>query len=453
MTKAKFLAQLRALLAALPAEEREDALRYYEDFFDAAGPDNEAETLAELGSPAAVADKILAGREAPPEDDTDTIPGETPPEPPAYHYAGDREDPGVGANTRRARQHFPGIAVAGIVLLAVVLLVRGVSWVSRAVAGNGNTAAASLSEQAVASSRAAETTETASAAAGVGSMPMDTRASESFSAGAVSDLEITIGAGKLNILHGDGAEIKLTATYDATWAPLDCTLRDGTLRIDYQRSGPDGSGAVKANERSDFTLYLPQDFQFDGDAELSTGIGNVEIGDLCAGTINLGTGTGDVRTGALTADTAAISTGTGKLDCADLEVGDLTLSTGTGTLSTGALTVGTAVISTGTGAVTIGQLTAAESVECSSGTGKLVIGRMTSPDSEVTTGTGGAKLTLAGSESDYTFTNYAGLGSLVLGDRKVGSLMSGDEEQTIGSGPNKMRLSTGLGSLEIDFER
>ena len=50
---------LEKLLAALPAEERRDALDYYDEYFDAAGPDREAETLAELGSPEEVAQKIL----------------------------------------------------------------------------------------------------------------------------------------------------------------------------------------------------------------------------------------------------------------------------------------------------------------------------------------------------------------------------------------------------------
>ena len=39
--------------------ERKDALSYYEDYLDAAGPENEARAIAELGSPEEVAHKIL----------------------------------------------------------------------------------------------------------------------------------------------------------------------------------------------------------------------------------------------------------------------------------------------------------------------------------------------------------------------------------------------------------
>ena len=43
----------------LPESERKDALSYYEDYLDAAGPENEARAIAELGSPEEVARKIL----------------------------------------------------------------------------------------------------------------------------------------------------------------------------------------------------------------------------------------------------------------------------------------------------------------------------------------------------------------------------------------------------------
>lgn len=59
MTRTAFLAALEQLLAPLPEAERKDALSYYEDYLDAAGPENEARTIAELGSPEEVARKIL----------------------------------------------------------------------------------------------------------------------------------------------------------------------------------------------------------------------------------------------------------------------------------------------------------------------------------------------------------------------------------------------------------
>lgn len=59
--KNEFLTRLKELLSDLPQEEREEAVRYYEDYFEDAGPLEEARVLKELISPEDVAEKIRAG--------------------------------------------------------------------------------------------------------------------------------------------------------------------------------------------------------------------------------------------------------------------------------------------------------------------------------------------------------------------------------------------------------
>jgi len=49
---------LRAELAVLPVEERETALKYYEEYFADAGAENEQSVIAELGTPQIVANRI-----------------------------------------------------------------------------------------------------------------------------------------------------------------------------------------------------------------------------------------------------------------------------------------------------------------------------------------------------------------------------------------------------------
>lgn len=61
MMKNEFLTRLKELLNDLPQEEREEAVRYYEDYFEDAGPLEEARVLKELVSPEDVAEKIRAG--------------------------------------------------------------------------------------------------------------------------------------------------------------------------------------------------------------------------------------------------------------------------------------------------------------------------------------------------------------------------------------------------------
>ena len=86
MKKYEYLSELEKRLPALPADARRDALNYYEEYFDAAGTDNEDATAAELGDPAEAARKILEGEGLTPDD---AAPGEPPltpptaPEPPA----------------------------------------------------------------------------------------------------------------------------------------------------------------------------------------------------------------------------------------------------------------------------------------------------------------------------------------------------------------------------------
>ncbi len=84
MTRTEFLAALEQLLASLPEDERRDALAYYEDYLDAAGPEQEAQAIAELGTPEEVAQKIL-GEQSP---GTAPSPAPEPPAKPAARKPG-----------------------------------------------------------------------------------------------------------------------------------------------------------------------------------------------------------------------------------------------------------------------------------------------------------------------------------------------------------------------------
>ncbi|MCR5477726.1 MAG: hypothetical protein K6E92_08930 [Lachnospiraceae bacterium] len=51
MRRQEFMIRLRELLADLPEADKEDALRFYNEYFDDAGPENEETVLVELVSP------------------------------------------------------------------------------------------------------------------------------------------------------------------------------------------------------------------------------------------------------------------------------------------------------------------------------------------------------------------------------------------------------------------
>jgi len=59
MNKDQFLYELRGKLANLPPAEVESAMSYYDEYFLDAGPEREQQIIAELGTPNAVASKII----------------------------------------------------------------------------------------------------------------------------------------------------------------------------------------------------------------------------------------------------------------------------------------------------------------------------------------------------------------------------------------------------------
>lgn len=61
MNRAEFMRRLTALLQDVPPAEREEALTYYNEYFDDAGEENETGVIAALGSPEELARSIKAG--------------------------------------------------------------------------------------------------------------------------------------------------------------------------------------------------------------------------------------------------------------------------------------------------------------------------------------------------------------------------------------------------------
>jgi uncharacterized membrane protein len=55
MSKLEFMSELESLLQDISLEEREAAIKYYEDYFEDAGPENEERIMEELGTPARIA--------------------------------------------------------------------------------------------------------------------------------------------------------------------------------------------------------------------------------------------------------------------------------------------------------------------------------------------------------------------------------------------------------------
>lgn len=61
MRKEEFLERLDYLLSDLPEDERQEAMKYYRDYLEEAGPEHEEEVTSHFGSPEKVAAEIRAG--------------------------------------------------------------------------------------------------------------------------------------------------------------------------------------------------------------------------------------------------------------------------------------------------------------------------------------------------------------------------------------------------------
>lgn len=61
MNRAEFMRRLAEILSDVPPAEREEAIQYYNDYFDDAGAENESGVIASLGTPEELARSIKAG--------------------------------------------------------------------------------------------------------------------------------------------------------------------------------------------------------------------------------------------------------------------------------------------------------------------------------------------------------------------------------------------------------
>lgn len=59
MTKAEYMRQIRTCLKRLPKQDLEQALAYFDEYFQEAGPEQEASAMEDLGDPKAAAEQIL----------------------------------------------------------------------------------------------------------------------------------------------------------------------------------------------------------------------------------------------------------------------------------------------------------------------------------------------------------------------------------------------------------
>lgn len=339
MTKYEYLAELERLLAALPEQERRDAMNYYEEYFVSAGPEKEAEAIRELGTPQQAAQKILeeAGVAAAPA-----------PEAPQAAPAAKKGLPSAA----KVALAVAG-ALAAVVLLAVLLggaLFADIAPAQSSVQGiTQNDPSATATPQAPAAS--AESGAPATVQAPVSGQTVT---------GTAGEWQVTLGSGlyKFDLELGCG-DLQVVLDPNAAQSTL---LVQGLDQSQYQSREEDfgeikvvlGSRArQQSDQRFTATLTVPDDGALQ-ELDLSLNAGSITLPDLTLDELDVELNAGDVTAGNVTARNISVETNAGNFTAAALSGDEVSLETNAGSIEAAQVQPGRELeVSTHAGNVTV----------------------------------------------------------------------------------------------------
>lgn len=320
MKKYEYLSELEKRLSALPADARRDALNYYEEYFDAAGTDNEDATAAELGDPAEAARKILEGEGLTPDDAAPGEPPLTPPtarEPPAAD-----PQPVPPRRSPKAKTMWLIFAVVIVAALLIQLAVLALSF-AKPSGGTASMMTVPLEEEETAASvlvrnedfyneaTAAEessTTENADNA----TVQSDTIR---FERRGVKNTTFYIDYGTVTVETSDAVTLP-TLSYTnihEDWFSCYTEETTNTLRVDYTVPA---NYDLSNDDVPQFTLTVPSPRSFTFDAlHLEVDMGDVQFhGDVEADTVDVTVNMGNFSGQAVTAKELSANLDMGNFD-------------------------------------------------------------------------------------------------------------------------------------------
>ena len=403
MTRQEYMQQLAALLAAMPEAERRDALDYYEEYFDAAGPEKEAQTIQELGSPQNVAEKIWEGTGA--------------------QFGTPMPDNSMPEQGSRRRKSPVWIVLAILAILIVVLLVF-----------IGSFKIVTKYQYSIAESATAEevppqetTGEANGEAAGGTTENMDESTDENTETAITKESAKSESTNRLE---------SSTMTLDAKQAQtmvldLDCGevafVRSNagdeiTLRFENFYSG----WLERTVDESSFSGYkIPKDYISGSDPTptLSIALPEIELEQI---ELNLNLGSADL--GTLKAKSIQADLALGSLYADELQTGQLDATLALGSAELGTVQAERVTIENAQGDVTISRLVGTSQVQ-------------------VTDQLGNIALTLGEKADGYSVQAACGLGSITVSGAKQASPYSANSKAA-----NAVILDAALGDITLNFE-
>ena len=400
MTRQEYMQQLAALLAAMPEAERRDALDYYEEYFDAAGPEKEAQTIQELGSPQNVAEKIWEG--------TGAQPGTPMP---------DSNMPEQGSRRRKSPVW---IVLAILAILIVVLLVFNGSFkivtkyqysiaesaTAEEVPPQESTGDAAEETAGGATESTDENTETAITKESAKSESTNRLESSTMTLDArqLQTLALDLDCGEVAFVRSNAAD-EITLRFENFYSDwLERTVDEDSFTVQYKLP----KGYISGSDPTPtLSIALPE-MELE-QIELNLRLGSADLGTLKAKSIQA-----DLALGSLYAD--------------DLQTEQLDATLALGSAELGNVQAERVTIENAQGDVTISRLVGASQVQ-------------------VTDQLGNIALTLGEKADGYSVQAACGLGSITVSGAKQASPYSANSKAA-----NTVILDAALGDITLNFE-
>lgn len=396
MTRQEYMQQLAALLAAMPEAERRDALDYYEEYFDAAGPEKEAQTIQELGSPQNVAEKIWEGTGA--------------------QFGTPMPDNSMPEQGSRRRKSPVWIVLAILAILIVVLLVFIGSF-KIVTKYQYSIAESATAEEVPPQETTGGTTENMDESTDENTETAITKESaKSESTNRLESSTMTLDAKQVQtmVLDLDCGEVAFVRSNAAD----EITLRFENFYSDWLERTVDESGfSVR--------YKIPKGYISGSDPTptLSIALPETELEQI---ELNLNLGSADL--GTLKAKSIQADLALGSLYADELQTGQLDATLALGSAELGTVQAERVTIENAQGDVTISRLVGASQVQ-------------------VTDQLGNIALTLGEKADGYSVQAACGLGSITVSGAKQASPYSANSKAT-----NAVILDAALGDITLNFE-
>ena len=396
MTRQEYMQQLAALLAAMPEAERRDALDYYEEYFDAAGPEKEAQTIQELGSPQNVAEKIWEGTGA--------------------QFGTPMPDNSMPEQGSRRRKSPVWIVLAILAILIVVLLVFIGSF-KIVTKYQYSIAESATAEEVPPQETTGEATENMDESTDENTETAITKESaKSESTNRLESSTMTLDAkqSQTMVLDLDCGEVAFVRSNAAD----EITLRFENFYSDWLERTLDESGfSVR--------YKIPKGYISGSDPTptLSIALPEIELEQI---ELNLNLGSADL--GTLKAKSIQADLALGNLYADELQTGQLDATLALGSAELGTVQAERVTIENAQGDVTISRLVGASQVQ-------------------VTDQLGNIALTLGEKGDSYSVQAACGLGSITVSGAKQASPYSANSKAA-----NAVILDAALGDITLNFE-